>query len=449
MLLASLVIIVVAVYSITRGIDVRLALLSASFALAGMTGDVTPIVRKFLETFSNEKFVIPICTAMGFAYVLKQTQCDQHLVRLLTKPLRHGKFFLIPGVVLVGFTVNIPIISQTSTAVCIGAVVVPLMQAAKISPVIIGASLLLGSSLGGELLNPGAPELNTVSSALDGKYEMPDGEKLRVKPQDLVRNLYPIVFPQLLIAGAIFWFMSYRYEKRRPPTDEPTSEVEIGRVNLLRAFVPIVPLILLFLTGPPLNWIEIPKHWVVDAKSESAYGTRLIGLAMFVGVIVALIVTPRSINQIPGAFFDGAGYAFAHIVSLIVTANCFGEAIDRVGLAKLVGEWISASANLLHPISALLPMGFGTVSGSGMAATQSLFELYIEPCRNLNVDPREVGGMVSLGAAAGRTMSPVAAVALMSARLTGTNSFQLAARVAPPLIAGLVVVVILRMCGVV
>jgi DcuC family C4-dicarboxylate transporter len=433
----SLIVIVAAIYSIARGIDVRLSLLGASFVLAGMNGDVTPIVRELLGTFSNEKFVIPICTAMGFAYVLKQTQCDQHLVRLLTRPLQKGRWFLIPGVVCVGFLVNIPIISQTSTAVCIGAVVVPLMQAARISPVIIGASILLGASIGGELLNPGAPELNTV------------GEKLGVKPTTVVNHLYPLVIPHLIVAGLIFWWMSYRYERRQPSPPTEEEAFVIDKANVLRALVPLVPLVLLFLTGPPLNLLQIPEHWVVDAKSKAAYGTRLIGLAMLVGVVVAMLVTPRSINRIPGAFFDGAGYAFANIVSLIVTANCFGKAIDQVGLAKLVGEWISTSVNLLHPISALLPMGFATVSGSGMAATQSLYELYVEPCRTLELDPMDVGGMVSLGAAAGRTMSPVAAVALMSARLTGTSSFQLAARVAPPLILSMALLVVLRMLGVV
>jgi DcuC family C4-dicarboxylate transporter len=76
------------------------------------------------ETFSSEKFVVPICSAMGFAYVLKLTRADQHLVRLLVGPIRSARFFLVPWIVLVGFVVNIPIISQTSTAVCIGTVVV-------------------------------------------------------------------------------------------------------------------------------------------------------------------------------------------------------------------------------------------------------------------------------------------------------------------------------------
>ena len=102
-------------------------LLVAAFALAGLRGKA-PVVATFLATFSDEKFVVPICTAMGFAYVLRLTECDRHLVRLLTHPLRSARVVLVPGVVLAGFLVNVPVISQTSTVVCLGAVVVPLMR---------------------------------------------------------------------------------------------------------------------------------------------------------------------------------------------------------------------------------------------------------------------------------------------------------------------------------
>jgi DcuC family C4-dicarboxylate transporter len=85
-----------------------------------------------LQTFSDERFVVPICTAMGFAHVLRYTQCDRHLVHLLVRPLRHARSLLVPGTVVVGFLVNMPIVSQTSTAVTIG----------------LGGALFRGSSVG-------------------------------------------------------------------------------------------------------------------------------------------------------------------------------------------------------------------------------------------------------------------------------------------------------------
>ena len=91
----------------------------------------------------------------------------------------------------------------------------------------------------------------------------------------------------------------------------------------------------------------------------------------------------------------------------------------------------------------------GALSGSGMASTQSLYGFFVEPAEKLGVDPKEVGAIVSIGAAAGRTMSPVAAVALMSARLAGTNPFQLMRQVAPPLLISMAIVISLRMLRVI
>src|SRR5262245_16591368 len=155
-------VILAAILAIARQIDVRLVLFSAALLLGAVAGQPDVIVRKFFSTFCDEKFVIPICTAMGFSYVLRQTGCDQHLVRLLVRPLVKVRGLLAPGTVLVGFLIKMPVVSQASTALAIGPVIIPILKAANIPATVIGAALLLGSSIGGELFNPGAPELRTT-----------------------------------------------------------------------------------------------------------------------------------------------------------------------------------------------------------------------------------------------------------------------------------------------
>jgi len=432
-----------AVRLVVKGWDVRLVLLAAALVVGAASGDVAAVVRTFLATFSNEKFVVPICSAMGFAYVLRHTGCDRHLVLLLVRPLRRVGWLLVPGVILVGFLVNIPVISQTSTAVCIGPVVVPLMRAAGYSMPTIGACLLLGASVGGELLNPGAPELLTVYTA---NPKHPDSS-----PQtQAAEYLPPLVFTQLAVSLVVFWLMSRRWE-RAAADAAPAAAPDAGpdRVNVLRALVPLVPLVLLFAAGPPLHVFEVPQHWVVPADAAKQYNSRLIGLAMIFGVLVAAAAVPSRSRECVRQFFEGAGYGFTHIVSLIVIANCFGQAIEGAGLAKLLGRVIAQAPGLMLPLAAFVPLGFAAVSGSGMASTQSLYGFFQGPAEALGLDPVAVGSLVSLGAAAGRTMSPVAAVTLMCASLTGTNPFTLAKRVAVPLLAGMVVVVVLRVSGVV
>lgn len=435
LLLAGTLVVVIAAVAIVRGTDVRLALFLAALALGGLAGDLRPIVRTFLATICNEQYLLTIGTAMGFAHVLRHTECDRHLVRLLVKPVRRVRGLMIPGVVLAGFVVNIPVISQTSTAVCLGAVTVPLMRAAGFSPLTTGASLLLGASVGGELLNPGAPELNSVSGALKSRG-------MAVEAGDVVGHVAPLLPVQLGVAVAVFWLMSVRAEAkaRSAVAAEPTKEPDMPdmRVNVLKAMVPVVPLALLFSTGPPLPEeyrLRIPDEWLVEPGKSGDPASRLIGLAMLIGAVAAALTRPRDASGSARAFFEGAGYALTHIVALIVTANCFGAGIKQIGLDELLRKLIEAGPGLLLPLAGLLPLGFAVLSGSGMAATQSLYASYVTPSLELDTDPAHTGAVVSIGAAAGRTMSPVAAVTLMSSQLTATSPFALAKRVAVPLLA--------------
>ena len=466
---AAIALVIGAIVLIVRGRDVRLVLLGASLAIAaiadlesGRVLALAAVVREFVSTFSNEKFVVPICSAMGFAYVLRHTGCERHLVLLLVKPLRSMSALLVPGVIAVGFLANIPVISQTSTAVCIGPVVVPLMRAAGYSMATIGACLLLGASVGGELLNPGAPELLTIFS------------KTGVSTQQQVSEYLPkLVFAQLAVATLVAWGLSRWWERGAIETVEGTSGLgldarpELERINFLKALVPLVPLVLLFLAGPPFDLFHVPQNWLVNRPAEAtasalvgapaawaaeyrldpSYSSRLIGLAMLVGVLVAMAVARGKRGDSIKQFFDGAGYGFANIVSLIVTATCFGKAIESAGLAAALGQLIAEFPSLMQPLAALVPLAFAAVSGSGMASTQSLYGFFYEPAKALGLDPTAVGSMVALGSAAGRTMSPVSAVALMCATLTGTNPFTLARRVALPLLAGIAVVIVLRVNG--
>jgi len=447
----AVTIIILAVVGVFRGLDVRMVLLAAAMGLAGIAGDIAPIIRTFLITLSDEKFVIPICTAMGFAYVLKHTGCDSHLVRLLIAPLRRVKFLLVPGVVFTGFIVNIPVISQTSTAVCLGTVVVPLMRSAGFSNVTIGSTLLLGASVGGELLNPGAPELNSVREKVGGDVRA------------VIPFIIPILLPLLILSTAAHWILT-GWRERKTTRDASTEEIEqtpLESANWLRASVPLVPLALLFFTGPPLELFQFPQRIVVnrppelasfavagpalsvvmEAKKDAYFSGRLIGLAMLIGVAVAALVTPRKAGGCMKAFFEGAGYAFTHVISLIVVANCFGKGIELVGLAKHLGTLTQQFPSLLIPLAGYVPMLFAFVSGSGMASTQSLFKFFYEPAIAINAHPVEVGAMVSLGSAVGRTMSPVAAVLLMCCTLTNTKPFQLVRAIAVPLLFGLAVVI--------
>ena len=270
-------------------------------------------------------------------------------------------------------------------------------------------------------------------------HEIPDANS-----QACVERVLPLIFPHLLLSTVLFWLLCWRAD-RNADDAAAAPPVAAFRVNPLKAVVPFVPLIILFLTAPSFHLLHIPDDWLTTAKDRPLLESRLIGAAMLVGVLAATLTTRRAFRTTVSSFFEGAGYGFTHIIGLIVSATCFGEGIKLIGLDRTVGQLIAAGPGLLVPFAALLPLAFGTVSGSGMAATQSLFASYIGPIQQTGADPFHIGAVVSIGAAVGRTISPVAAVTFMCAKMTDTEPFALAKRVALPALVGLVLIVILAM----
>lgn len=442
-LFIGLVVIALAMVGVVRRVDVRLVLLLAALALGCLAGHPDIIVQKFLVTLVNEQFVIPLGCCLGFVFVLRQSGCDEHLVHLLVRPIQRVRPLLIPGTVLIGALVNVPVISQTSTAALVGTVLVPLLRAARISPVTLGSALLLGTSIGGEILNPGAPEVRTVSQAAG----------VALTPHKWVARALPLLVIELTVATTVFCLLNLRAESlsnRDAPRAEETAERNAGdtfRINPLKAAIPFVPIVFLFLTAlpEPFRLFHVPVEWLVDVKNfqgppsqlRSSFDCRLIGCAMLIGVMAAALTDRRQIARTAVSFFEGVGFAFAQPISLIVVASCFGEGVKLIGLAELLGRALEAWPSLLTPAAIALPASFAAVCGSGMATTQSLFGFFVEPARAISYDLLRLGAVISFSSAAGRTMSPVAAVTLMCASLAEVNPMQLVQRLVVPLLAGL------------
>src|SRR5262249_22006942 len=129
---------------------------------------------------------------------------------MLLRPILRVRALLIPGTVVVGFLVNIPVVSQTSTAITLGAVAIPLLLAARIPPLTVGAALLLGSSIGGELLNPGAPELRTTVEESEKAALKLHKPSPGLTGAGVVARIAPLNFLGLGVATVVFCALSAR-----------------------------------------------------------------------------------------------------------------------------------------------------------------------------------------------------------------------------------------------
>ena len=416
----------VGAYFLIRRADVRLVLFLAAVALFTLAGKFPELLTKMAAEMANPETIVPICSALGFAYVLRLTECDQHLIQLLLKPLRLPlfRFLLIPGGVAIGYLVNTTIVSQTGVAAVVGPILIPLLLANGFAAETAGSLLLLGSSMGGELFNPGAVEIGTLA-------QLTGIPRTTLIGQTASTNLIACAVTLL-----VYWYTTAQWEKRRKAS-APEADAEIAaaspegesplpdfRVNFAKAFVPIVPLALLatfpFLTLP---------------KTISGYIPIL--LAMLIGVTVAVLTAPRNARKVSGAFFEGAGYGYTHVISLIVTAKIFTEGVKATGLMELLVGGLAGQPLLAIFASIALPYLLALICGSGIAPTVAVMNILIPATARLGLNAVGLGATTAMAAHFGRTMSPAAAVVALSAQLSGANPLTLIRRVAPALLSGL------------
>jgi DcuC family C4-dicarboxylate transporter len=426
--IAATLILLLGILLVIRQVDVRLVLFVSGVLLAALVGRPMAALDAFAQTLASANYVVPICCSMGFAFVLKFTGCDLHLVRLLVAPLKKVAALAVPGAVAVAFIVNTAVISQSSTAATVGPVLIPLLLATGLTPTMTGAALLIGSSVGGELLNAGAPEVIAVSEATG---ERPIAVIARTA------QLAPLV---AACATAFFW-----WRVRHPDPDQEKQEAraaasspvafptaasgcETEGVNLVKAAVPLLPVLLLILDA------RLPGHLFPRPADPSTWKEWMaIAYAMLIGTGAAMLTAPRLLTAATGQFFQGQGFAYAHIISLIVAALTFVEGLKQCGLMALATGALAGRSELAVPAAVIVPGSMALLTGSGMAPSVTFIEAFLPHAPSWNVDAVGLGVVASQSAAIGRTCSPAAAVVMVCSALVGVAPLAVLRRAAPPL----------------
>ncbi len=415
---------------VARGVDVRLVLLLGALPLFVATGRTAMMPAKLVAEMANAGTVVPICSAMGFAYVLRATGCDQHLVQLLVQPLQRVRMLLIPGGIVAGYLINTTIVSQAGTAAVLGPILIPLLKAGGLGSIRAGAILLLGSSAGGELFNPGAVEMRKLA------------ELTGLTGAGVVGRSAPLNLLGFAAALSVFWLLALWRERPQPAVgqnseaaNQATTDSAAFRVNLLKAIIPILPLVIL-----------VADH-ALGSRSilHGLEGPARILTAMLIGVAAAGASSLTTGGGLATAFFEGAGYAYQHVISLIVVASTFAEAIRLSGLIELLVQAILPWPVLAMVVATIAPWGLAVVSGTGIAPAVAVMEFFIPAAGSIGLDPVQLGTLAALGAHFGRTMSPAAAVVMVSSRLSQSRAKDLIREVAIPLFVGGAVLLIAAM----
>lgn len=425
-MLFPLLVVAATVVLIARRFEIRLVLLGAGLVLAALGRD--PLA--FLDTFGRSMvaaMVAPICAAMGFAATLGATGCDRHLVRLLLAPIRKARWAIIPGGIGAAYLVNLAVPSQASVAAMLGPILVPLIVASGRDAATAGAALVLGASFGGDLLSPAAQDVQALAGVLD------------VRAIDLSARVIPASLVGLPVAALVFTLTLGRPldpgEGRDGDGHQAASGGEEGRINVLKAAIPAVPVVLLLLAHA--GWG--PLGWLLRVEGESARP----GLAAAIPVVRALLIGGglaalagwRDLRGLSRSFFEGMGSAYRDIISLTIVAQCFGAGVAASGLGRALLAGVGGAGWGLTALSAGLPWGLAVLSGSGSGPVLAFAQACLAPLGAAPGLPT-LGALTCLGAAFGRTMSPVSAVVLCGAGLVGASPSELIRRLFPALLAG-------------
>lgn len=407
--------IIATIYFLIKKYETRTVLIGVGLLMSILTLNPMEALDAFAKSMTSGGLIMAICSSMGFAYVMKYTQCDTHLVHLLTKPLSGLKFFLIPVATIITFFINIAIPSAAGCAAAVGATLIPVLKSSGVRPSMAGAAILAGTF--GSMMSPGSSH-SAMISEMSG---------LTITQVNLSHAPYTI------IAGAIgavvltllaLVFKDYGQEHRDAYIAEnKASENTFQKVNILYAFAPLVPLIILIVGGTSLQ--QVPGlEWTKMGVPQ----------AMLIGAIYGILVTRKSPVKITEEFFNGMGSSYANVLGIIIAASVFVAGLKSTGAIDSAIEFLKHSNEFVRWGATIGPFLMGVITGSGDAAAIAFNTAVTPHAVELGYTHVNLGMGAAIAGAIGRTASPIAGVTIVCAGLAMVNPIEMVKRTAPGMI---------------
>ncbi len=407
--------IIATVYLLIKKYETRTVLIGVGLLMSVLTLNPMGALDAFAKSMTSGGLIMAICSSMGFAYVMKYTQCDTHLVHLLTKPLSGLKFFLIPIATIITFFINIAIPSAAGCAAAVGATLIPVLKSSGVRPSMAGAAILAGTF--GSMMSPGSSH-SAMISEMSG---------LTITEVNLSHA------PYTMIAGAIgavvltllaLVFKDYGQEHRDAYVAEnKASENTFQKVNILYAFAPLVPLIILVIGGTSLQ--QTPGlEWTKMGVPQ----------AMLIGAIYGILVTRKSPVKITEEFFNGMGSSYANVLGIIIAASVFVSGLKSTGAIDSAIEFLKHSNEFVRWGATVGPFLMGVITGSGDAAAIAFNTAVTPHAVELGYTHVNLGMGAAIAGAIGRTASPIAGVTIVCAGLAMVNPIEMVKRTAPGMI---------------
>ena len=394
-LLVGAIVVIAVVYLLLKRHESRMVLIAAGILMCCIAGKPMASLDAFAKSMTNAGLITSVCSCMGFAWCMKYTGCDKHLVLAIGKVLKKMGFLLIPGATLATFVVNIAIPSAAGCSAAVGVIFIPIMMSAGIHPAMAAAAVKSGTY--GSMLNPGlvhnaviAKLANTQITAVIGNHMM-------------------ATVAGVVVAATVLTVLSIVMKENKGYVPEGGAAVEEDMaINPLYSLMPLVPVIILLLgsTGVvPALKMGVPH-------------------AMVIGAIISLAVTRKNPVELTKNFFNGMGDAYANIIGIIISVGVFVAGLNALGLIKALINWMLNSTGIVKIAATFGPFLLALISGSGDAATVAFNEAVTPHAADFGLQTMNMGSAAALGGTLGRTISPIAGATIICAGIAGVDPME-------------------------
>ncbi|HIU36932.1 MAG TPA: C4-dicarboxylate transporter DcuC [Candidatus Aphodousia faecigallinarum] len=404
---AALVIIVLTLVALVKRYETRLVLCVSGLVMCIISLDPMAAYDQFAKSMTTGNLIQSICSAMGFAFLVSYTKCDIHLVQMLTRPMKSLGLFLIPCCTLLTAVINAAIPSAAGCAAAVGATLIPLMIRSGITPAGAGAAVLAGTY--GSNFNPGGAHPVMISGMAG------------IEPMEfIIENSF--TYAVLSLVGAVMiTVVEFVLRDHKGSGDLGNIQTDttggIGKVNVLYAIAPMVPLVILLLGN---TYVPAIKMGVAQA--------------MLIGVTYTMIITRIDPQNAFKEFFNGAGKGYGNVLGIIIAAGVFAAGLREAGVVDALIEALKQANEYARVGGALGTWAMAVLMGSGDAATFAFNEAVTPHAAEFGMTISELGNTVMCAAQLGRTMSPIAGVVILLAGMSQVSPIDLVKRTAVPMI---------------
>jgi DcuC family C4-dicarboxylate transporter len=415
----------------------------------------------FLDIFAGKERIfstriaglgLVIMSVMGFVKYMDAIGANKALVRIGVKPLQFIKspYIVIILAFLLGQTMKMAITSAAGLGVLLMATMYPIMlklgvsKAAATAVIATTGCIDLGPAAGTNIAIVEAAGILTS----DGKADV---------ARYFFKYQLPVAIPIIIVVSTLHFFVQRWFDKKDGyqillnQTVENTEKTDDVHIPSYYALFPLLPLFLVF-TFNEMMILQFNKMFAAMG-STFEFPPKTIGLitAIFLSLFLTMSVeyirkfSAKKVFESIQTVFDGMGFAFATVVTLIIAGEVFATGLLATGSVNTLLDVAQDAGAGVVPITVFMQgliAASSILMGSGDAAIFSFMSVGAMVAEHFNVGAISVIMPMQISSSLARSFSPITAVVVAVSAIAGLNPVEVVKRTAIPMIGGLITLTI-------